>query len=652
MSILTKNKVYNIFMFNSSGICFLETQQEILFNELKEYNEYKIKIKNIAHIFLMHQYRNMNKTKNKNKNKETIYINQTDNNFGNDFIFNYIETDLYKILLLIKNDFILVSTFPKSSSIQFQRLLLIHIFIALTNFKGDIYNICKKLNELEAYNTKDFTHIKSFYAQKDLTIKESNDILEILIFENIFLKALVIHFIKVFYEIFKKEDLNLKQTKLKNLYIVDMNNSEVILDMNKIQGIKQKSKNKKFYKCEKLYEEIIYQSKNMYNNYIKEYNMKYSSADSSFRFVKFECTSTYPRLLFIIRFFPVLKGISIIHVYSQKKLSRSNDNNIQMEQGINCKEVDFIFGSFMKGNKNFEFKYGAPKKLEYIEKFMEEFYLTGRSSLNIFKVNNQNKKYKYVNYDIIGIINSFQISKSMTVDEIFKNFKDKINQEYEKDQKVKTENDLEIKDNNSNTSDDQDEANTKNLNKIFSLSKQTFYDVLLNIKPKENKKPDNKNIKSLNFASNNVINNSNDLDENLNINNLVNINSERNNLIEENTLSLYNIKDNDKTSNKGQKLENTSMISEVKLKEKFEIRIANPKNKKLEENKEATNDRISSSSLIEKEKNLNDILELISSNSSKYIENKKIMENSKESESSENIKKIKINKLALIDKGD
>ena len=58
MSILTKNKVYNIFMFNSSGICFLETQQEILFNELKEYNEYKIKIKNIAHIFLMHQYRN------------------------------------------------------------------------------------------------------------------------------------------------------------------------------------------------------------------------------------------------------------------------------------------------------------------------------------------------------------------------------------------------------------------------------------------------------------------------------------------------------------------------------------------------------------------------------------------------------------------
>ena len=648
MSILTKNKVYDIFMFNGSGICFLENQQEILFQELSKYNEYKIKIKNIAHIFLKLQQKNREKTK--NKNKETIYINQIDNNIGNEFVFNYIETDLYKILLLIKNDFILVSTFPKSSSIQFQRLLLIHIFIALTNFKGDINNICKKLNEFETYNINDFTHIKSFYnSQKDFTIKENNDILEILIFENIFLKALIMHFTKVFYEIFKKEDLNLKQTKLKNLYIVDMNNSEVILDMNKIQGIKLESKNKKYYKCEKLYEEIIYQSKTMYNNYIKEYNMKFTNADSSFRFVKFECTSTYPRLLFIIRFVPVLKGISIIHVYSQKKLSRSNDNNIQTEQGINCKEVDFIFGSFMKGNKNFEFKYGAPKKLEYIEKFMEEFYLTGRSSLNIFKVNNQNKKYKYVNYDVIGIINSFQISKSMTVDIIFKKFKDKLKQEYDKDQKAKTENNLEIKDNNSNNSDDQNEENTKNLDKIFSINKQIFYKVLLNMAPKLNKKKENKNIKSLNFADN-ASNKSNDLNENLNINNLVNINSERNNLIEENTLSLYDSKDKEKASNKGQKLENISKISEVKLKEKFEIRIINPKNKKLEENKEATNDRISSSSLIEKEKNLNDILELISSNSSKFSENKKILENSKESETSDNKKKIKVNKLALIDK--
>ena len=636
-------------MFNSSGICILEKQNEILFTEIEEYNDYKLKIKNIAHLFFLHQQKNSEKIK--NKNRDNIYINQIDNNLGNDFVFNYIETATFKILVLIKNDYTLVGIFPKSCSRQFQQLLLAHIFIGLNNFKGDINNISRKLNEFEEYDEKSFTHIKSFYnSKKGLTTKECNDILEILIFENIFLKTLVAHFTKVFYEIFKKEDLNLKQTKLKNLYMVDISSSEVILDMVKLQGIKSTQKNKKFYKSEKLFEEIIYQSKNMYNNYVKEYNMKFTSADSDFRFVKFECTSTYPRLLFIIRFVPVLKGISIIHVYSQKKLSRNNDNNIQMEQGINCKEVDFIFGSFMKGNKNFEFKYGAPKKLEYIEKFMEEFYLTGRSSLNIFKVNNQNKKYKYVNYDIIGIINSFQISKSMTIEEIFKNFKNKLKQEYEKDQKIKKEKEKEIDDNNSNNSDEQNDDSTKKIDKILLLNKETFYSVLLNIKPKENISKKDKEIKGINLVSDITNNKDNDLDENLNINNLVNINSERINLGEDNTLSLYDSSNKTRAMNNVQKFENTSMISDVNLKEKFDVKIANPKKIKLEENKEATDDRISSNSLLGKEKNINEILELISSNSSKLSENKKISEDSKESESNENLKNKKKTKLSLIDK--
>ena len=636
-------------MFNSSGICILEKQNEILFTEIEEYNDYKLKIKNIAHLFFLHQQKNSEKIK--NKNRDNIYINQIDNNSGNDFVFNYIETATFKILVLIKNDYTLVGTFPKSCSRQFQQLLLAHIFIGLNNFKGDINNISRKLNEFEEYDEKSFTHIKSFYnSKKGLTTKECNDILEILIFENIFLKTLVAHFTKVFYEIFKKEDLNLKQTKLKNLYMVDISSSEVILDMVKLQGIKSSQKNKKFYKSEKLFEEIIYQSKNMYNNYVKEYNMKFTSADSDFRFVKFECTSTYPRLLFIIRFVPVLKGISIIHVYSQKKLSRNNDNNIQMEQGINCKEVDFIFGSFMKGNKNFEFKYGAPKKLEYIEKFMEEFYLTGRSSLNIFKVNNQNKKYKYVNYDIIGIINSFQISKSMTIEEIFKNFKNKLKQEYEKDQKIKKEKEKEIDDNNSNNSDEQNDDSTKKIDKILLLNKETFYSVLLNIKPKENISKKDKEIKGINLVSDITNNKDNDLDENLNINNLVNINSERINLGEDNTLSLYDSSNKTRAMNNVQKFENASMISDVNLKEKFDVKIANPKKIKLEENKDATDDRISSNSLLGKEKNINEILELISSNSSKLSENKKISEDSKESESNENLKNKKKTKLSLIDK--
>jgi len=636
-------------MFNSSGICLLEKQIEILFSNEEEYNKYKLKIKRIGHLF--YQYQQKISEKEKNKKGDIIYINQIDNNSDNDYIFNSIETALYRILILIKKEFILIGTFSKTCSRQYQQLLLTHIFIGMNNFKGDIGTISKKLSEIENYNDDNFIHIKSFYNNKErLNMKESNDILEILIFENIFLKTLIVHYQNVFYHVFKKEDLNLKQTKLKNLYIVDLYNISILLDMNKIQGIKRKHQNKKFYKYDKLFEEIIYQSKTMYNHYIKEYNFKFTNADSDFRFVKFECTSTYPRLLFIIRFVPVLKGLAIIHVYSQKKLSRNNDNNIQMEQGINCKEVDFIFGSFIRGNRNFEFKYGAPKKLEYIEKFMEEFFLTGRSGLNIFRINNQNKKYKYVNYDIIKIINSFQITKNMGVEEIFQNYLNTLREQYEKDSKTKKEKEQENGENNSNNSDDDNDDNKK-IDKLFSLNKETFYKVLLNIKSEE-KKPQpikqNKSI-SINLITDSLLNNNANIDQNININNLVNINSERQNLIDGKRISF--VDNNDK--NRETRFENVSKISEVKTREKLEIKIVNISINRQEENKEATNDKISNYSKIDGEKNLNEILELISSNS-KIIENKKVEENSKEIEpnlthSFKNKNKNK-NKLPLIDK--
>ena len=635
-------------MFNSSGICFLEKQIEILFSKTEEYNNYKLKIKRIGHLF--YQYQQKINEKEKNKKGDIIYINQVDNNSDNDYIFNSIETAIYKILILIKKEFILIGTFSKTCSRQYQQLLLTHIFIGMNNFKGDIGTISKKLSEIENYNDNNFIHIKSFYNNKErLNMKESNDILEILIFENIFLKTLIVHYQNVFYQVFKKEDLNLKQTKLKNLYIIDLNNAKILLDMNKIQGIKRKHQNKKFYKYDKLFEEILYQSKTMYNNYIKEFNFRFSNADSDFRFVKFECTSTYPRLLFIIRFVPVLKGLAIIHVYCQKKLSRNNDNNIQMEQGINCKEVDFIFGSFIRGNRNFEFKYGAPKKLEYIEKFMEEFFLTGRSGLNIFRINNQNKKYKYVNYDIIKIINSFQITKNMSVEEIFQNYLNTLKQQYEKDSKAKKEKKQENDENNLNNSDDDSDDNKK-IDKLFSLNKETFYKVLLNIKLEEKTPQPNKQNKSINIITDSLLNNNTNIEQNININNLVNINSERQNLIDGKAISF--VENNDKI--RETRFENVSKISEVKTREKLEIKIVNISITRQEENKEATNDKISNYSKIDNEKNLNEILELISSNS-KIIENKKVEENSKEIEpnlthSYKNKNKNNKNKLPLIDK--
>ena len=550
----------------------------------------------------------------------------------------------------------MVGTFPTTSSTQYQRLLLVHIFIAFINFKGDFLLISKKINDYEKYDKNNFVNLKSFYNKK-LNLSNENDILEILIFEYYFLKSLILHFSKVFNEMFKKEDLNLKTTKFRNLYILDINTTSVILDMYKLQ---KRKKNKKFFKLKNLFDEIIYHSKHMYKEYIKENEMRYNSTGSDFRFVKFECTYTYPRLLFIIKFIPILKGIAVIHVYSQKKLSRNNENNIQSEQGINCKEVDLLFGSFIKDNPNFEFKYGAPKKLDYIEKFLEEFYITGRNNLGIFRLTSSDKKYKYVNYSIINIINTFHMPNNVDIDKIFNDINKKIEEDYERE---KNEN------NNKNSEDTEESNDTTKIEKLLSLNKESIYKDILNINNKNARNDNNfisisynkslisrDNGDNIDKEINNLIND-NELDKNININEYINMNSERKNLIkdENKALSLYNSKDknNYKINKSISKNSNFSLISEIKMNERCVISIKEKeKDKEEEDYKEETKEKISNnSSSREKELNLNELLDIV--NSSKKInqyskENSKIQEDFKENElTKKDINSSKLSKISI-----
>ena len=537
----------------------------------------------------------------------------------------------------------MVGTFPTTSSTQYQRLLLVHIFIAFINFKGDFLQISKKINDYEKYDKNHFVNLKSFYNKK-LNLSNENDILEILIFEYYFLKSLILHFSKVFNEMFKKEDLNLKTTKFRNLYILDINTTSVILDMYKLQ---KRKKNKKFFKLKNLFDEIIYHSKHMYNEYIKENEMRYNSTGSDFRFVKFECTSTYPRLLFIIKFIPILKGIAVIHVYSQKKLSRNNENNIQSEQGINCKEVDLLFGSFIKDNPNFEFKYGAPKKLDYIEKFLEEFYITGRNNLGIFRLTSSDKKYKYVNYSIINIINTFHMPNNVDIDKIFNDINKKIEEDYERE---KNEN------NNKNSEDTEESNDTSKIDKLFSLNKESIYKDILNINNKNARNDNNfisisynkslisrDNGDNIDKKINNLIND-NELDKNININEYINMNSERKNLIKD--------ENNYKINKSISKNSNFSLISEIKMNERCVISIKEKDKDKEEDYKEETKEKISNnSSSREKELNLNELLDIV--NSSKKInqyskENSKIQEDFKENElTKKDINSSKLSKISI-----
>lgn len=581
------NKLYDFFLFNQSGICVLEKQIKTLFADLSEYNNYKLIIKRLSHTLLMN-YQNI----------------KPNDNLENEYIFKNIQNEKYKILFMIKNNFILVGTFPYSSSIQFQRLLLMHIFIALINFKGDFISCVDKLNEYEDYDNNNYMNLKTFYDNKKSTIisKDTNDILEILIFEYYFLKSLINHFLKVFNEMFRKKDVNLKQIKLKNVYLLDVNSNKVILDMIKIQGGKSSQKNKKYYKFERLFEEILYHSKHLYNSYIREFDMKFTKEEEDFRFVKFECTSTYPRLLFIIRFIPVLKGIVIIHLYEQTKLSRNNENSIQTQQGINFKEVDLLFGSFIKENPNLEFKYGAPKKLIYIEKFIEEFFITNRKDIGVFRLNNANKSYKYVNYSVIKIINSCHISSNAMIDDIFNDFNKKLKEEFIIEKSEDKEN--------------KSENETKSIDNILELNNESLYNEIFEDSQNKNSKLSNGKasenkvlISKIDLEDSSLKNNNNNINDNLNVNDIINSNSERKVLIDNITSSFNESKDEYKIKKDKLIFEN-SKLSNVKMNEKFVLKIVNKQEQKNK--KENSKELISNKS--EKEYKLDEMLELISAN--------------------------------------
>ena len=139
------------------------------------------------------------------------------------------------------------------------------------------------------------------------------------------------------------------------------------------------------------------------------------------------------------------------------------------------------------------------------------------------------------------------------------------------------------------------------------------------------------------------------IDKNINIDDLMNADresdkkSERKYLLNQNnkSLSFYNSKDiynrrNHQTNTKNSKMENFSMISEIKLNEQFEINNIYKKINQTEQNKEDTNENISNNcSIEENECKLSDLLELMNTNKKitvHKIEISKIDEDFKENE--------------------
>ena len=281
-------------------------------------------------------------------------INDTFSNQNENMSFSQININNKKICFqnILKSNYIIVGIFSSETKSSIIKLFLLHIAISFLNYIGE----------------------KSYI----------NETLKNKIYESYLFLPLKAHFINITYSLFKNKVLFFSNIKYENLYIIEISSSKVLFDLNSVinNEIKEKIINYNI-----LLNEIIFHANNLKKLYEKKYSNRIDSIEYQDYFVKVEYTSTFPRLTFVIKFLPIFKGIAMVHIYSQSKLSRNETEKIY-------KEFDIIYGSEIhKDINHIEYKFNEPKLLKEIEMFFIEFFFSTNPNFGFFFYPKSDLKY-------------------------------------------------------------------------------------------------------------------------------------------------------------------------------------------------------------------------------------------------------------------
>ena len=345
---------------------------------------------------LFHHFLNKESKKDENEVKiflniiKHIYPNETDNNnLNTEILFNqfYINNEKIFIIKVEKSNLIIISIFNKESKNSIIKIFLLHFIISYLNF-------IKEISELIIINNR--------------TFNLSNDVIKNKIFENFLFLPLKEHFQKICLKILQRKNTLQSNFKYKDFYVIELENPKILFSLSSMIN---KNKIEKVSNLGSLWKELLYHLTNLKHSYKEKFSNKFESSDYQDYFVKLEYTSTFPRLTFIIKFIPILRGIALIHIYSQNKISRSeNENKVY-------KEFEIIYGNDVnKDSNHIEYRFNEPKIHKEIEMFFIEFYICSNSSIDLFFW----KKHdlKYFNFDFLMII------KNILIDEQNKNNND------------------------------------------------------------------------------------------------------------------------------------------------------------------------------------------------------------------------------------
>ena len=448
----------------------------------------------------------LNKKNNDNINNNNITI--TEIIISNEKIF----------ILNIKNsNIIIIGIFSLLSKNSIINLFLYHFAASFFNFIGE----------------------KSDYVSINTYFNTGNDKLKGKIYETFLFLPLLNHFINIIYSLFKKKSLFITNLKYENFLILDLNSKHIIFKFNTL--LKKKLFN--ISNFDSLLDELIFHSLNLKEMYSKKYSNRFDSIEYQDYYVKLEYTSTYPRLTFMIKFLPVLKGLALIHIYSTSKLSRQENegNKIYKEFDVIYGVVDNYYNNGNNSNSSIkenhlEYKFNEPKMLKEIETFFIEFLISSHSAFGVFYF--PKDEFKYFNKDIINIINEIikendnnnnndENNENFVISKITKKLYDEYLIENRKDKDI---NDISMQNINNNNNEINNINNNelvssyqwnflnikKEISNLFQISKKFSLEIIFkNIKINNDINPDDVTINLTKIEDENSINN-NKLDDLIN----------------------------------------------------------------------------------------------------------------------------------------
>ena len=471
---------------------------------------------------------NVNNNNNINNNKLNIIksiiknlLNKknNDNINNNNITITEIIISNEKIFILnIKNsNIIIIGIFSLLSKNSIINLFLYHFAASFFNFIGE----------------------KSDYVSINTYFNTGNDKLKGKIYETFLFLPLLNHFIDIIYSLFKKKSLFMTNLKYENFLILDLNSKNIIFKFNTL--LKKKLFN--ISNFDSLLDELIFHSLNLKDMYSKKYSNRFDSIEYQDYYVKLEYTSTYPRLTFMIKFLPVLKGLALIHIFSTSKLSRQENegNKIYKEFDVIYGVVDNYYNNGNNSNSSIkenhlEYKFNEPKMLKEIETFFIEFLISSHSAFGFFYF--PKDEFKYFNKDIINIINDIikendnnnndENNENFVISKITKKLYDEYLIENRKDKDI---NDISMQNINNNNNNENNNINNnelvssyqwnflnikKEISNLFQISKKFSLEIIFkNIKINNDINPDDVTINLTKIEDENSINN-NKLDDLIN----------------------------------------------------------------------------------------------------------------------------------------